>query len=208
MVYTWAADTRPLMEEETYRKYFEQAPKWRQEKAERIRFWEDRALSIGAWILYEKARKEAGFSERNVFNLSHSGHYVLCSIAEDEKTRTGCDLEMTGVYKEKLAKRFFCASEWEYIEKQKDEEAKREAFFRLWVLKESFMKATRLGMKLPLDAFEFGLWDAARAKLIRQPASIRGVFYFQEYDIKEKRFHAAVCSDSPDIEERLRWISF
>lgn len=32
-------------------------------------------------------------------------------------------------------------------------EERNELFFRYWTLKESFMKATGLGMKLPLDSF-------------------------------------------------------
>lgn len=92
-----------------------------------------------------------------VFNLSHSGHYVLCSIADTETARTGCDLEKTGIPRLKVARRFFCRSEWDYIQKKVSEDERKEAFYRYWVLKESFMKATRLGMKLPLDAFAIRL---------------------------------------------------
>ena len=141
MIYTWAADTAPLLDENRYRAYFEQAPSWRQEKAKKMRFPEDRALSIGAWMLYEKAKKESGLSGENIFNLSHSGHFVLCSIGEDASRKTGCDVEMTGVFRPNVARRFFCPSEWEYIDGRESEEEKRDAFFRYWVLKESFMKA-------------------------------------------------------------------
>lgn len=207
MVYTWAADTRPLLEEEIYTEYFHQAPKWRQEKAQKIRFREDQALSIGAWILYERALREGGFSEKNRFNLSHSGHYVLCTIAESTSLQTGCDLEMIGIFRENVAKRFFCRQEWEYISMQETEEGKRDAFFRYWVLKESFMKATRLGMKLPLNAFEIALRKGRDPRLVKQPEEIKGDFFFCEFKTKEKGFHAAVCSEDREISRSLRWLS-
>lgn len=86
MIYTWAADVAPLLDPIIYEAYYREVPQWRQEKADRIRFSEDRALSIGAYVLYQKALRESGLSTEMCFNLSHSGHYVLCSIA-DEKER-------------------------------------------------------------------------------------------------------------------------
>ena len=51
MVYTWAADTALLMDEKQYEAYYRQIPKWRQEKADRIRMKEDRAPSDGVWAM-------------------------------------------------------------------------------------------------------------------------------------------------------------
>ena len=48
MIYTWAADVAPLLDPIIYEAYYREVPQWRQEKADRIRFSEDRALSIGA----------------------------------------------------------------------------------------------------------------------------------------------------------------
>ncbi len=159
MIYTWAADVAPLLDPIIYEAYYREVPQWRQEKADRIRFSEDRALSIGAYVLYQKALRESGLSTEMCFNLSHSGHYVLCSIADEKEKRTGCDLEKIGTPGMKVARRFFCSSEWQYIREQESGEEQTEAFYRYWVLKESFMKATRFGMKLPLDSFEIRLKD-------------------------------------------------
>ena len=43
--------------------------------------------------------------------------------------------------------------------KIEDEHKRCEEFYRLWTLKESFMKVTGLGMKLPLDSFCFQLGE-------------------------------------------------
>lgn len=50
------------------------------------------------------------------------------------------------------------------------------------------MKATRFGMKLPLDSFEIRLKDEGAPVLVRMPEHIRGEFYFHEYPQKEKGF--------------------
>ena len=168
---------------------------------------EDRALSVGVWALYQKALRESGLSEKMVFNLSHSGHYVLCSIADTETARTGCDLEKTGIPRLKVARRFFCRFEWDYIQKKASEDERKEAFYRYWVLKESFMKATRLGMKLPLDAFAIRLSEGEDPVLTKKPDTIEGRFYFREYPEPERGFFAAVCSEDPDMAENLRWMT-
>ena len=53
-----------------------------------------------------------------------------------------------------LAKRFFCRSEYEDIFRCDSKEERAEKFCRYWVLKESFMKATRKGMALKMSSFE------------------------------------------------------
>lgn len=128
MIYTWAADVAPLLDPIIYEAYYREVPQWRQEKADRIRFSEDRALSIGAYVLYQKALRESGLSTEMCFNLSHSGHYVLCSIADEKEKRTGCDLEKIGTPGMKVARRFFCSSEWQYIREQESGKSKRKRF--------------------------------------------------------------------------------
>ena len=51
MVNVWAADITPLLIEEIYRAYYNRVPKWRKEKADKLRNVADRARSVGAWIL-------------------------------------------------------------------------------------------------------------------------------------------------------------
>ncbi len=51
MVNVWAADITPLLIEEIYRAYYNRVPKWRKEKADKLRNVADRARSVGAWNL-------------------------------------------------------------------------------------------------------------------------------------------------------------
>lgn len=141
----------------------------RQEKIARLRFEKDRRLSLGAGQLLQRALCDAGFGETDAvpvlseygkpffpafagfhFNLSHSGTQVLCAVAD---TEVGCDIELRGEYKDKLAKRFFHPDEYAALCALPTAEAQAALFFRLWTLKESFLKATGRGLSLPLNEF-------------------------------------------------------
>lgn len=196
MIRTWMAEVSPLLEESVYWKCYEQVPTFRKEKADKILPLGDKALSVGAWLLYESVRKKCGVSAETPFNLSHSGKMVLCSIEDSGETniKVGCDIEEIKKLHTKLIKRYFFASEEKFILSRKTEEEKKIAFYRYWVLKESFMKATRYGMKLGLDTFEI-LCDEKGAKLLNQPKEIYEKFYFKEYEICLP-YRVAICSTS------------
>ena len=71
-------------------------PEWRKDKADKLKNVDDKARSVGAWILWEKMKKALRLPESAVFNLSHSGKYVLCACSDREDVQTGCDVEMKG----------------------------------------------------------------------------------------------------------------
>ena len=123
------------------------------------------------------------------FNLSHSGNMVFAVFSDRE---VGCDIEEIGKPQEKLAERFFCPEEYEHLMKIEDEHKRCEEFYRLWTLKESFMKVTGLGMKLPLDSFCFQLGERVE---IRQHIN-KEEYDFQELEITDKKgtkYKAAIC---------------
>ena len=84
------------------------------------------------------------------FNISHSGDYVVCALSPFE---TGCDIEKKSENGLKVAGRF-AKREYDDIMSKKTDEEKTELFYRYWTLKEGYMKATGLGMRLALDSFE------------------------------------------------------
>ena len=126
MVNVWAADITPLLIEEIYRAYYNRVPKWRKEKADKLRNVADRARSVGAWILWEKIQEMTGLPEDAVFNLSHSGKYVLCACSDREGVQVGCDVEMTGALRMSVAERYFCPSECKIIRAGTDEKEQAE----------------------------------------------------------------------------------
>lgn len=209
MVFTWIGDVGPLLEKSCYQRYWRQLPDFRKEKAERYGSMEGRALSAGAWVLWQQAREAYQLSEDTPFNLSHSGRYVLCAVQVRGKgtAQVGCDVQQMGKYRGNVAKRFFSPEEYDHIQSQENEESRKELFFRYWALKESFIKATRRGMAMALDSFCFCMEEGRNPALKRCPEPYKkGDYFFQEFGLQSYR--AAVCSTDPEIAPDLQWIQF
>lgn len=211
MIRTWVANIRPLLDETCYRMYYERVPKFRQEKADALKLVQGKAQSAGVWFLYEQMKKEYGIQKDTAYNLSHSGEYVLCSVHEgnDSKILVGCDIEEIGTCNMKIARRFFCQSEYERIASETDEEYRRELFFRYWVLKESFIKATREGLAMGLDTFEIALGEQGKPSvLLERPVRYREPFYYMESVTEDQRYRIAVCSTDEEIDPEIRVMEF
>lgn len=84
-------------------------------------------------------------------NISHSGEYFICAFSDD---KIGCDIEkIREIDYAKISKRFFTKMEKDEIESKKKDEDKLNAFFNIWVKKESYIKRDGRGMEIPLDSF-------------------------------------------------------
>ncbi len=204
MVKAWVADIRPLLDEGCYKRYYEVLPSFRQEKADKIKRKLNKAQSVGVWSLWEKIKKAYQLPEDSSFNLSHSGFFVMCA-AELEKNvdvQVGCDIEQIREANLKMAHRYFCPAEYKRIVEAADRQRQNEMFFRYWVLKESFMKATRKGMALALDTFEIVL--GTPSILINKPADFTDSYYYREYEIEGEPYKMAVCSTQEEIDSKIR----
>lgn len=184
----YMADVTPLEEEARFLRLYETASEDRKRKIDALRFPKDKRLSLGAWLLLEKVLRQWGFEgeillERNAygkpflknhpelhFNLSHSGSRVMCALSRGE---VGCDIQQMGRWDEKLAKRFFSPEEKAFLASESSEEA----FFRLWCLKESFVKAAGRGLALPLRDFSILFEDDGIC--IRQSIFPERPFFFR-----------------------------
>ena len=87
------------------------------------------------------------------FNLSHSGSYAVCAVSD---APVGVDIEVRRKNTNlKVAKRFFSQAENDYIDSFETLESREDAFYRIWTLKEAFVKATGEGLSRPLNEFSF-----------------------------------------------------
>lgn len=206
MIRTWAVNVKGLLKKEKYLLYYEKLPLERRRKADALLYQSDKAQSVGAGVLFQMMSEAYGLSENAVYNLSHSGEYALCSVEDEESdaVHVGCDIEQVKELKLRLAKRFFCEREYQFIVNQDTQEKQIDAFYRYWVLKESFMKATRQGMKLGMNQFEIDLSDGNAPYLIRQPEQFGERYYFKEYELKEAGYKIAVCADSAQIADMIQ----
>ena len=82
------------------------------------------------------------------FSLSHSGKYALCAVSD---TELGADIEAPRENSIKLAERFFTDAEFDTVIRADNPD---DEFCRLWVIKESYIKATGKGLACPLNSFE------------------------------------------------------
>lgn len=202
MVRVWMADITPLLIEETYQAYYRELPEWRKEKADRHHHLIDRAQSVGAWSLWMRVKERYGLLDEVVYNLSHSGNYVLCAFSDTQGAKVGCDLEVVKDLREAVARRFFCQAEYEHL-MQIEEPERTRRFFRYWVLKESFLKATRRGMALDTRSFEIG-WDENDSPYLKdQPVEFPERYYYQEYHRANVDAGIAVCTTDPEIDKQL-----
>ena len=87
------------------------------------------------------------------FSLSHSGSRVMCAVSQ---VQVGCDVQAAGRTDADLRRigkvlRALAPGEQERIRSDPD------AFYRIWTLKESFLKLTGKGLALPMSSFEIRL---------------------------------------------------
>ncbi len=202
MIRAWIADITPLYEDDCYKRYYGMVPDFRRQKADQLKRIGMKAQSIGVWALWQKIRSEYGLPEDARFNLSHSGKFVMCAAETDGTTASvGCDVEEVGALRINIARRFFCREEYETIMKESSDEERTDLFYRYWVLKESFMKATGKGMALPANSFCIRLGEPP--VLIRQPVEFPERYHYREYRLPDVPYRMAVCGTDQEIDEVL-----
>lgn len=123
------------------------------------------------------------------FNLSHSGEYVCCGVGGEP---IGVDIQKQTAVKEKLALRFFSEQDNHMLAGCSDEERK-ELFFRMWSIKESYIKLTGEGMKKGLDSFEI---DWNRRAVFEKGKDTPAAFFYEKRDIPGYSF--SICLRNPE----------
>lgn len=120
--------------------------------------WAFRAGTFGKPELAEPA---AGLL---AFNLSHTEGLALCAVAR--AGQLGVDAEHIDPRRARLelARRYFAPAETALLEAASPE-CRAELFFRLWTLKEAFLKARGTGLATGLDSFAIELSDTQRPQV-------------------------------------------
>ena len=93
------------------------------------------------------------------FNISHCIGLAVCGI---DNCEIGVDVENIREFPERVLKRSFSQREAEAVISS---ESPDETFFRVWTLKESFVKAIGIGISYPLNTAEF-LFEGSAIKAI------------------------------------------
>lgn len=212
----YAASVAPLKDQNLYEQAYSFASSERRSKADRYRFEKDRCLCIGAELLLQYGLRDSNErtpafciktnsfgkpdldNENLHFNISHSGDWAICAVSDHE---VGCDVEEIKSADLKIAERFFCREEYAHISEQSSPAEQNLLFYRYWTLKESFMKATGLGMTLPFDAFQIQLGERIR---VNQSLDQR-VYSFAEFG-NIPGYCCSVCSVGDSLKVQLKII--
>jgi 4'-phosphopantetheinyl transferase len=118
------------------------------------------------------------------FNLTHSGDWVGCAVGI---TPVGIDIERHKTMEMDIAKRFFHPNETDYVRAVPQEYTER--FFRIWTLKESYIKAIGKGLHCPLDSFSVIAGKQIQSIIAtdnHQPMTVKPLFITEGYS-------AAIC---------------
>lgn len=196
----------------------------RLERAQRYRFHEDKVRCLMAEDLLKHALKTQGLANydeicQNIclndiglnnsgkpvfdnqslghFNLSHSGEWVVCAL--DNQT-VGIDVERfrkpldAHEPKDLKVMKLFSEAEQAYINKA-DISDRPARFYRLWTLKESYLKALGVGLSQPLNSFTINIIDEHHANLIIDE-QIQTGWYFYYFNVDANHVFA-ICAKQP-----------
>lgn len=88
------------------------------------------------------------------FNIAHAGNCIVCAVDINE---IGVDVEKEEAIDLAICDQFFSKEESLYVNSQPTQSGKMNAFFKLWVLKESYIKAKGEGLSIALNSFSFNI---------------------------------------------------
>lgn len=217
----YIADISVLKKASVFESFLKKVPEYRQKKAMSFKFDKGKMQSLGVGLLLQLACKEAGLegADEHIaygengkpflvdfpdvqFNLSHSGERVMCVISPFE---VGCDVEIIKGDRGRLAKRFFKPEESAWIKHFDSIEAQSEAFYRLWTLKECYMKVTGRGMSLMPDMFALHVDENENISLNHDGA--RPEYAFREIDLHDGyRYAYCVKTDGKNAPQEVKCV--
>lgn len=191
-----------LLDEHLFLYFYDKVSSYRKQKIDRLKMPEDKRLSLLSGLLLEYALNDIGEVDKEIledengkphlkdcdinFSLSHSGNVAMCAVS---KYPVGCDVEKVREINLKIAKRYFCKEETENIFSFTKENDRIDAFFRLWTLKESYVKAIGKGLAIPLNSFRVNLDNPPKTMGEKQE------FLFSEFNCFDG-YKCAVCTTS------------
>ena len=139
------------------------------------------------------------------YNISHSGDYVVCAVHQQE---IGVDIEKEMPFDWHVAKDLFTEAEFEQV---KTGEKSLSAFYDIWTLKESYIKAIGKGLAMPLSQFEVKKHSLAFIELTDLDRGSRVTDYTcRQYQVEEG-YYLSICAYQTEIHqfcERPVYLSF
>ncbi len=157
-----------LPDDAAYELAYFSLPTWRRRKCDTYRFMADRRRSVAVWLLLRQMLAERGLDadawpvienafgkpafdsvQGPCFSLSHAGDRVMAAVSDAE---VGCDVERIVPIDDGMLKFSLVDAERAHLAALSGE-ARDRAFIRLWVRKESYVKAVGRGEDVGFSTF-------------------------------------------------------
>ena len=136
------------------------------------------------------------------FNISHSNDLVMCALSNVD---IGVDIEhMKKTQKTNLevVSRFFTDDEYNYILSFNCEDEIQKSFYKIWTLKESYVKTIGKGLLLPFKSFSMII---NKHNISIESSSDLRKYYFKTYQVRND-YIASICSLSDFKQEKIEQI--
>jgi 4'-phosphopantetheinyl transferase len=127
------------------------------------------------------------------FNVSHSAGMAAYAIARGRNLGVDVELVRAEFGGEKIARRYFSSREVGDLLKL-PAEARAKGFFHCWTRKEAYLKATGMGLQIPLDSFAVSLLPEKPAEFLE---GVEGRWHLAAYDPAEGYVAALAYDGAP-----------
>ena len=133
------------------------------------------------------------------FNITHTDHLAVLAI---DNHLVGVDIEKVNVARMAVANRFFSEEEKEMLNNC-PEDQRNQLFYKLWTIRESFVKAIGIGI--------FGTMGDFCPELNASGWQVKhtdtGIWNIRHYNLYED-YLVALCSKNPVFPEEIEMIDF
>ncbi len=138
-------------------------------------------------------------SENIKFNISHSGDWVVCICNEME---VGIDIEkICDINYDNIAKRFFNKEEYTFLSNYNFIDEKLKIFYKLWTLKECYIKMLGIGLSIPLNSF-----SVIENNVIREQIKNTGsICYLKNIEIL-RGYELSVCCKNGKVDDTHKFV--
>lgn len=193
----------------------------KRKRAERFRFWNDTKRCVIGEImvryaihnLFNTNAHEIEFElleygkpvvkghKEWQFNLSHSDQWVICAVG---MSPVGIDVEKMNIRHMGIANCFYTPNENARIQAFLNDRDRLIEFYKLWTLKESYMKAIGLGLRKGMDTFEFHL-EGDKEILFENDTYNRDFSFYSM--ILDEQYMMSLCYNSSEKVRKMKLLN-
>lgn len=188
MVKLYVADISGLSDPLMCSELMQQLTLERQSRISNMKQEKNRRQSMGAGLLLQKVLALYHMENTRIrntlygkpevegleFNLSHSDNLVVCAVSNEP---IGCDVEKIRKASLGVVERYFSKCEQIYLSQFSGREYNKN-FFKLWTMKESYVKMTGEGLRVPFKSYAI-VFEDENARVVRnaeaQPCHLSSV---------------------------------